>query len=132
MTTPSATTSQKTPCIAAAKFGAWAEWIPPLAIVPATATPREAPTWRLVAGPAAATPASARGIPDTAVFVIGALIIPIPIPTIAYATISQARGVVTSRFTRSAPPVAVAIPAPTIARRARPAPTSRPDQGEQI
>lgn len=58
---------------------------PPAGTVPAantepiTATPRVAPTWRLVEATAAATPAWLSGMPDTAVFVIGALTNPKPI-----------------------------------------------------
>jgi len=48
--------------------------------VPATATPSEAPTWRLVDAIAAATPAWERGIPETAALVIGAFSIPKPSP----------------------------------------------------
>ena len=49
---------------------------------PTTATPRDWPTWRLVEAMAAATPAWARGMPDTAVLVIGAFTMPVPIPKI--------------------------------------------------
>src|SRR5262245_21798771 len=49
-------------------------------IAPITATPSVWPTWREVVAIAAATPAWARGIPDTAAFVIGALTRPKPIP----------------------------------------------------
>jgi EmrB/QacA subfamily drug resistance transporter len=47
---------------------------------PITATPRVEPSWRLVEATAAATPAWARGIPETAVLVIGALTKPKPTP----------------------------------------------------
>ena len=43
------------------------------ATAPTMAIPSEAPIWRLVDAMAAATPAWARGMPDTAVLVIGAL-----------------------------------------------------------
>ena len=49
---------------------------------PTTATPSDWPTWRLVDAIAAATPAWARGIPDTAVLVIGAFTMPMPTPKI--------------------------------------------------
>src|SRR3954470_20798731 len=49
---------------------------------PMTATPSAEPTWRLVDAIAAATPACDRGMPDTAVLVIGALSIPNPTPKI--------------------------------------------------
>ena len=49
---------------------------------PTTATPSDWPTWRLVEAMAAATPAWERGMPDTAVLVIGAFTMPVPIPKI--------------------------------------------------
>ena len=52
----------------------------PPASAPSTATPSVAPTWRLVEATAAATPACDGGIPVIAVFVIGGLIIPVPMP----------------------------------------------------
>src|SRR5579884_2822150 len=51
---------------------------------PITAMPSAEPTWRLVAATAAATPAWARGRPETAVSVIGALTKPKPRPNSAY------------------------------------------------
>ncbi len=45
-----------------------------------TATPRVCPIWREVEAIAAATPAWARGIPETAVVVMGAFTNPNPIP----------------------------------------------------
>ena len=53
---------------------------PELSTEPTTATPSAAPIWRLVDATAAATPAWLRGIPDRAVFVIGALTRPNPTP----------------------------------------------------
>ena len=47
---------------------------------PTTATPSVTPTWRLVEATAAATPAWAAGMPDTAVLVIGGLTSPEPAP----------------------------------------------------
>jgi len=47
---------------------------------PTIATPRLVPMLRLVVATAAATPAWLRGIPDTAVLVIGALTTPCPTP----------------------------------------------------
>ena len=49
---------------------------------PTTATPSDWPIWRLVEAMAAATPAWERGMPDTAVLVIGAFTRPVPIPKI--------------------------------------------------
>ncbi|WP_425559877.1 hypothetical protein [Kitasatospora paranensis] len=48
--------------------------------VPITATPSDWPTCRLVEATAAATPAWASGMPETAELVIGALTSPKPIP----------------------------------------------------
>ncbi len=45
-------------------------------MVPATATPKAAPTCRLVDAIAAATPTCDKGIPATALFVIAGLIMP--------------------------------------------------------
>lgn len=50
------------------------------ATVPISATPSDPPTWRLVEATAAATPDCERGIPETAVLVIGALTTPKPSP----------------------------------------------------
>ena len=66
--------------VAAAKLGPIAPDSVPPAIAPITATPSVIPTDRLVDAIAAATPACEPGIPDTAVFVIGGLTIPEPIP----------------------------------------------------
>lgn len=49
---------------------------------PTTATPKVWPIWRDVDAMAAATPAWALGIPDTAALVIGALTRPKPTPKI--------------------------------------------------
>src|SRR5664279_81849 len=51
---------------------------PELSTEPTTATPSVAPSWRLVEAIAAATPAWLRGMPDTAVLVIGAFTMPNP------------------------------------------------------
>ena len=67
-------------CVAAAKLGPIAPEIAPPEIAPSTATPSVIPTCRLVEAMAAATPACAAGIPDTAVFVIGGLTSPEPSP----------------------------------------------------
>lgn len=54
--------------------------VPPATSAPVIATPRVAPTWRLVEATEAATPACSMGMPDTAVLEIGALTNPSPIP----------------------------------------------------
>ncbi len=53
---------------------------PAASTAPTTATPRVWPSWRLVEATAAATPAWARGMPETAVLVMGALTKPKPTP----------------------------------------------------
>ena len=47
---------------------------------PVSATPSDPPTWRLVEATAAATPAWARGMPETAVLLIGGFTMPLPMP----------------------------------------------------
>jgi len=64
-----------------------------LTTVPDTATPRAAPTCRLVDAIAAATPACDSGIPATALLVIAGFTMPSPTPNSAYATASQTTGV---------------------------------------
>ena len=54
-------------------------------IAPTTATPSVWPNCREVVAIAEATPACARGIPDTAAFVIGAFTKPKPSPKMTYA-----------------------------------------------
>lgn len=58
-------------------------WIRDVTTEPMTATPSVWPTWRLVEATAAATPACARGMPVTAVLVIGGLSEPNPMPRMA-------------------------------------------------
>jgi hypothetical protein len=52
----------------------------PAMIAPVTATPTAAPVWRKVEAIAPATPAWSRGMPESAVLVIGALTRPAPAP----------------------------------------------------
>lgn len=54
--------------------------MPEARAAPMTATPRVPPIWRLVEATAAATPAWVRGMPETAVLVMGALTKPKPRP----------------------------------------------------
>jgi len=51
-----------------------------LTTVPAVATPRAAPTWRLVEAMAAATPVCDRGMPAMAEFEMAGLIMPSAVP----------------------------------------------------
>jgi hypothetical protein len=69
--------------VAAANSGPIAPPKPPAATAPNTATPSVMPTWRLVVATAAATPACAGGIPDTAVLAIGGLTSAKPKPNTA-------------------------------------------------
>ncbi len=80
---PYPTISQKTTWVEAAKSARCADSIPAPATDPASATPREMPTCRLVEATAAASPAWERGIPETAVFVIGEFTHPSPTPNTA-------------------------------------------------
>ena len=64
---------------------------------PTTATPNVEPIWREVLAMAAATPAWARGMPETAALVIGAFTNPNPMPKITYAVNSHVNGVVALR-----------------------------------
>jgi hypothetical protein len=99
---------------------------------PTTATPSVWPNWREVVAIAAATPACARGIPETAVFVIGALTNPTPIPKTTYAAISHANGVVASIPISIAHAVTIATPAIASGSRGPRRPTMRPDSGDAI
>ena len=67
--------------VASAKLAPIAAEIVPPETAPITATPSVIPTWRLVEAIAAATPACAGGIPDTAVLVIGGFTSPDPRPS---------------------------------------------------
>src|SRR3954452_10705825 len=78
--TPQPTMIHQPTWLAAAKSSAVGPRTPETTAAPITATPSEPPTCRLVDATAAATPACARGMPDTAVLVIGALTIANPNP----------------------------------------------------
>ena len=100
-------------------------------IAPTTATPSVWPTCREVVAIAAATPAWARGIPDTAAFVIGALTKPKPRPKTTYAASSHASGVVgVDAGQHARTPVTRQTPAITSGRRGPRRPTMRPDSGD--
>src|SRR5271169_3118968 len=58
----------------------------PARMEPVTAMPRHWPIWRLVEAMPEATPAWDTGMPDTAVYVIGAFTTPPPIPNTMNAT----------------------------------------------
>src|SRR5206468_4365397 len=96
---------------------AWLAWVNPtrsgpcsaeVTTDPTTATPRVTPIWRLVEATAAATPACARGMPATAVVVIGAFTMPNPMPRITYAAMRKPVGVVGVRPVSRRPPAMVA------------------------
>src|SRR5271169_1750504 len=99
---------------------------------PMMATPSDEPTCLLVEATPAATPACDRGIPDTVLFVIGALPMPKPSPKRKYPAISTMVAVPVVTCARITP--AAAIPAPATIRDGRVPldPTRRPDNGEQI
>ena len=101
-----------------------------LTIAPTTATPSVWPNCREVVAIADATPAWARGIPDTAAFVIGALTKPKPIPKITYAAISHPNGVCASMPVSIALAVTRQTPEIRSGRRGPRRPTRRPDSGD--
>src|ERR1041385_326315 len=107
-------------------------WADALTIEPITAMPRAAPTWRLVEAMAAATPAWERGMPETAVFVMGALTKPKPRPNRAYEASSHGYGVAASRRSSIRPDTVRAVPASSSGSRLPRRPTMRPDSGAQI
>src|ERR1700751_6152462 len=80
-------------------------------IEPLIATPSEVPIWRLVEAIPEATPACAKGMPDTAAWVIGALTMPDPRPkTLNAMTICAVDHDVVIPDS-SAPPAAIPAPA---------------------
>ncbi len=102
---------------------------PATSTVPTTATPSAEPTWRPVEAMPAATPACARGMPVTAVLVIGAFTSPKPIPNVTYAVNRTGSGVSASRPVSRKPPAASAIPAGISGARGPMWPTRYPDSG---
>ena len=78
---------------------------------PATATPTVWPTWRVAELTPAAAPACSRGIPATAVWVMGAPTAEFPRPMSAYATSSHTIGVVTETWVRITAAAVREIPA---------------------
>src|SRR4051812_49641372 len=92
---------------------------PAATMAPMIATPSEIPTRRLVDAIAAATPACAAGMPDTAVLVIGGVTIPKPHPKTREAISKRATGVAGSSpgsmrlaNARPAPPATSDVPGP--------------------
>ena len=96
---------------------------------PSTATPSAEPTCRLVDATPAATPACVTGIPDTAVFVIGALTMPKPTPNTTYAATTRSSGVSTSRLSSRAPLAAIPAPPTRSGSRVPRVATIRPEIG---
>src|SRR5579872_5642255 len=94
---------------------------------PITATPSDWPTWRLVEATAAATPACARGIPETAVLVIGGLIVPKPRPNSAYTTPRNRTGLVGVTHSSSSADRVMKPPATSSDGREPRRATKRPD-----
>src|SRR3954454_23251033 len=99
-------------------------------MAPATATPSVCRTIRDVEAIAEATPARARGIPDTAALVTGALTNPKPNPTRTYVANSCGRDVAVSIAVSMTPAVARQTPEITSGRRGPRRPTMRPDSGD--
>src|SRR5215469_2135913 len=86
-------------------------------IEPAIATPSEVPIWRLVEAIPEATPACAKGMPDTAAWVIGALTMPDPRPkTLKAMTICDVDHDVVIPDSNT-PPATIPAPAATVGRR---------------
>src|SRR5512139_132140 len=83
---------------------------PDTTMAPVIATPSAEPIWRLVEAVAAATPACASGMPDTAVLVIGGFTIVKPKPNSAYASATQVNGVAADSPVSSTPAAVRAIP----------------------
>jgi hypothetical protein len=102
---------------------------PPTATAPKTATPSVSPTWRLVVATAAATPACAAGIPDTAVLAIGGLTSAKPKPNTAYALSRNGTEVPGARPVSIRPLAMTARPPASIDGRVPTRPTRRPERG---
>src|SRR6202020_53536 len=96
---------------------------------PTTATPNVWPICRDVDAMAAATPACARGIPETAVLVIGAFTNPNPMPKTTYAVNNHENGVVALSSTSISDDAARATPAMTSGILPPRRPTIRPENG---
>ena len=90
----------------------------PARIEPVTAMPRHCPICRLVEAVPEATPAWDTGMPDTAVYVMGALTRPPPMPNTTNATASAARPEVAVSRDSSTPPAASPRPAASMGSRA--------------
>ncbi len=80
---------------------------------------------------AAAIPARARGMPDTAVLVIGAFTMPKPSPNSTYAVMSRQIGMSAVSPVRIRPLSAMVTPATTSGTRGPALATIRPDRGAQ-
>src|SRR5215472_3860672 len=99
---------------------------------PMTATPSDEPTCLLVDATPAATPAWDRGMPDTVLFVIGALTVPKPMPNARYAQTSTIVAVSAVTCTNMRPAAVIPRPATISDGRVPLDPTKRPDSGEQM
>jgi hypothetical protein len=80
-------------------------------IEPTTATPSDEPTWRLVEAIPAAVPARARGIPATALLVIGAFTQPMPMPSTRQLSSTYQTGEAPVMKTSMIPPMVMPVPA---------------------
>ena len=99
---------------------------------PTIATPRVAPTCRDVEAIAEATPAWARGIPETAALVMGGFTKPKPTPKTTYAQNNHVNGVFTLRRTNMTLPKRIPTPPRSSGHRAPRRPTMSPAIGGVI
>lgn len=103
--------------------------VPAASTAPITATPSAPPVCRLVEATAAATPAWARGIPEIAVLVIGALTRPKPMPKSTYPANIREVEPSAENTANSSPLAPMATPAISSGSRGPRVATSRPASG---
>lgn len=89
------------------------------------------PTWRPVDAIPDATPACERGIPDTALLVIGAFSQPCPMPNTRQHTSTYHTGEVPVRKVSSRPPAAIPVPAMSSGARVPRRAITRPASGAE-
>src|SRR6202042_3616643 len=100
-------------------------------IEPTTATPSDEPTWRLVEAIPAAVPARERGIPATALLVIGAFTQPMPMPSTRQLSSTYQTGEAPVMNTSMIPPMVMPVPAISSGVRGPLRPSSRPHSGAE-
>src|SRR5262249_23677956 len=134
ISTPSAARIHQNGCVAVAK-SVHAPTLCPCgapASAPSRATPTDTPIWRLVDATAEANPACARGMPDTAANVTGALTMPKPTPKSAYTITRAGSGVCGCNCVRNSALDASMAPLTNSEGRAPWVPTRRPESGDTI